>query len=411
MPRLLILTQYYPPETGAPQNRLSSLALHLANLGWQVSVLTAMPSYPKSEIFEGYRGKWYKKEQMDGITVYRSWIFVSKKTGITWRLLNYFSFVFSALITGLFKVKKHEVIICESPPLFLGITAMILKWLKRSKLVFNVSDLWPETAEQLGIITNKAVLKISTLLEQTIYKRSNFISGQTQGIVNNISKRFPAKKVVWLPNGIDEDRFTAAGKTGWRYANGYHEDDFLVLYGGILGYAQNLEVVLKAAKLLKEEHPIKFAIVGDGPNRNNLHEWKDKLQLDNVTFYPSQPAENMPAIIEACNAGVIPLRDISLFHGAIPSKIFEYLLLGKPILLGVDGEAKELFISQGKCGLFFTPQDERSLADNILMLKANPALAETFGRNGERYVKAKFNRKTIAYEFNRHLQLLAGHEA
>lgn len=402
MPSILILSQYYPPETGAPQNRLSSLARHLKDLGWDVSVLTAMPNYPGTQIYPGYTNRWYMKEQVEDITVHRSWIFVSSKKSVLWRLFNYFSFVFSSLWVGLFKVSRHDVLICESPPLFLGITALLLRRFKKSKLVFNVSDLWPETAEQLGIITNRHLLNLSTKLEEAIYKKASLISGQTQGIVNNISSRFPGKEVFWLRNGVDVEKFDTV-KSSWRSENGFDENDFIVMYGGILGYAQNLEVLMKAAKMLKEEGTVKFIVVGDGPNKDNLLEWQGKLRLENVTFFPRQPSAVMPFIIQACDVGLVPLRDIQLFRGAIPSKIFEYLILRKPVLLGVDGEAKELFINEGNCGLFYTPQSEQELTEAILKLKNNRELAMQLGNNGERYVKAKFDRKKIASEF--HYQL------
>ena len=165
--RILILTQYYLPETGAPQNRLSSLAKHLAAFGNEVEILTAMPNYPKYEIFQGYKGKSYHKEVIDGILVHRSGIYVSKSKALIKRLANYFSFV----ISSYFKAKKiasADVIICESPPLFLGITAVLLKRKWKCKLVFNVSDLWPESAEKMGIITNKYIIRRS-------YKLANWI--------------------------------------------------------------------------------------------------------------------------------------------------------------------------------------------------------------------------------------------
>lgn len=404
MPSVLILTQYYPPETGAPQNRLSSLAKYLKKLGMEVTVLTAMPNYPKMEIFEGYKGKWHIKEEKDGITIHRSWIYTKVSKSIIWRLVNYFSFVFSSLIVGLFSIRKHDIVICESPPLFLGITALFLKLFLGSKLVFNVSDLWPESAEKLGIITNKQLLGASQWLEELIYKKSSLISGQTQGIVRNIGTRFPVKKVFWLRNGIDLSQFNKeAVKYDWRVANGYASNDFIIVYGGILGFAQNLEVILNAANILKGEPNLKFVIVGDGPEKNKLLEIKERLALDSVSFLPNQPSVEMPNIISACNATVVPLRNIELFKGAIPSKIFEYLIFRKPLLLGVDGEAKSLFIDEGKCGLFFTPENEQELAANILRLKNEAGLAEQLGLNGEAYVRAKFNRESIAEEFHKEL--------
>lgn len=407
MPSVLILTQYYPPETGAPQNRLSSLAKHLQLLGMDVSVLTAMPNYPAMQIQKGYQGKWYMKDSFEGITVHRSWIFVKKSNSIAIRLLNYFSFVFSALICGLLKVKKHDIIICESPPLFLGITAMMLKWMKGSKLVFNVSDLWPESAEKLDLVSNKLFLKLAYLLEARLYKASVLVSGQTQGIVSSVKTRFPKVKTFWLPNGIDADKFGSANVSyDWRTKHGYGANDFVVLYAGILGHAQALEVILKAAAFLKQETAIKFVLVGDGPQKDFLQEMKASQQLDNVSFLPNQSREEMPNIVAAVDAAIVPLRNIPLFKGAIPSKIFENLAMGKPILLGVDGEAKELFIEEGKCGLFFTPEDEEQLADNIHLLSSDRQLYSELSKNGVRYVNEKFDRKIIAQRFYQQLMQL-----
>lgn len=400
MASVLILTQYYPPETGAPQNRLSSLAKHLKQQGMDVTVLTAMPNYPKMEIYPDYKGKWYAKEEMDGITIHRSWIYVKKSKKIVARLMNYFSFVFSAMVVGLFKVKKHDIIICESPPLFLGKTALVLKWLKGSKLVFNVSDLWPESAEKLGIINNKMLLKVSTWLEEFLYKKSAMVSGQTQGIVKNIKERFPEKKMFWLRNGVDLAQFNAERVTyDWRAKHNFKPSDFIGVYGGVLGHAQNLEVILEAANITKAHKDIYYVIAGDGPERDMLHKMKEELQLENVLFLGNQPSTEMPNIVNASDAAIVPLKNIELFKGAIPSKIFEYLIFKKPLLLGVDGEAKQLFIEEGKCGLFFTPENAQELANNVVKLHTDKTLSEELGDNGEAYVRAKFNRSKIAEEF------------
>ena len=369
-----------------------------------VTVLTAMPNYPAMRVMEGYKGKWHVKEQLDGITIHRSWIYAKKTTGIFLRLLNYFSFVFSASVVGLFNIRKHDVIICESPPLFLGIAALMIKLFKRSKLVFNVSDLWPESAEKLGIVTNKFFLKLAYGLEAWLYKRSALVSGQTQGIVQSVSTRFPGTKTFWLPNGIDIKQQQL--DTTWRQLNGFGDADFIILYAGILGHAQALEVILKAAALVKEDGNIKFVLVGDGPQKAVLHALKEELQLSNVYFFPNTPASKMPPIIHASNAAVVPLKNIPLFKGAIPSKIFENLAASKPILLGVDGEAKELFINEGNSGIFFTPEDEVELAAAIQKLKNNSSLCKELGTNGAEYVRTYFDRKKIAADFYSQLQQL-----
>ena len=188
--KFLILSQYYPPETGAPQNRLHSLALNLVKNGCEVEVLTAMPNYPKMEIFDNYKGLSYFNENIDGIKVHRSKIYVSKSKGVLKRLLNYFSFVFSSIRVSN-KLSKTDYVICESPPLFLGISALFISKKLKAKLIFNVSDLWPESAEKLDIVSNKFFLNLAYKLEEYLYKKSFLVTGQTQGIVANINNRFP----------------------------------------------------------------------------------------------------------------------------------------------------------------------------------------------------------------------------
>jgi glycosyltransferase involved in cell wall biosynthesis len=398
--KILILTQYFPPEVGAPQNRLFELAVRLQQKGAHVSVLTAMPNYPQMQVHEAYKKKFYSYEEMNGLHVHRSWIYVSKSKGIVKRLLNYFSFVKTSFWVGWFKLGKFDYIICESPPLFLGITAYLLKKLKHSKLIFNVSDLWPESAEKLGLVTNKFFLKRATKLEEFLYRKSDLISGQTQGIVKNISTRFADKKVYWLPNGVDLNYYKADNVAGtWRNENNFSNDDFLLLYAGIIGYAQGLEVIINAANKLKEYSKIKFVLIGSGPEKEKLQELKQQLKVDNVLFFDAVTKKEMPAIVSAIDVAVIPLKRLDLFKGAIPSKIFENLAMKKPILLGVEGEAKELFIDQGNCGLAFIPENADDLASKTIELFNNRITLKQLGENGYKYVEQNFTRDKIANEF------------
>ncbi len=405
--KLLILTQYFPPEVGAPQNRLYELAVRLQRNGVEVSVFTAMPNYPQMVIHQNYKNKCYCKETMENLQIHRSWIYVSKSKGVLKRLLNYFSFVFSSLFFGLIKLKKQDILLVESPPLFLGATAWLLAKAKGAKLVFNVSDLWPESAEKLGIITNKFLLNAATVLEEFCYRKANLISGQTQGIVRNISSRFPQKQVYWLKNGVDIQLYNPDNKTdkgSWREEKGYNPDDFLLFYGGIIGFAQGLDLILNVAKRLESYGNIKFVLLGDGPEKPRLLKLKEDLGLKNLEFYDAVKKAEMHRIISDIDASIIPLRKLDLFKGAIPSKIFENLAMKKPVLLGVEGEAKELFIEQGQCGLAFEPENEKELEEKILLLYHNRDLAARLGENGLRYAAENFNRDKIAKEFYDKLQ-------
>ncbi|MBI9037063.1 MAG: glycosyltransferase family 4 protein [Bacteroidales bacterium] len=399
--KITILTQYFPPEVGAPQNRLSELAVRFKKKGADISVITAIPNYPQMEIHKGYKGKFYFFEIINDIPVHRCWIFVSKSKSITKRLLNYFSFVFTSLIIGLFKIKKSDVLFVESPPLFLGISAYLLSRLKGAKLIFNVSDLWPESAEKLGLVRNRFLIKLSKHLEEFCYKKASLITGQTQGICENIRKRFPDKDIYWLKNGVDINYYNVKKQldSNWRNDNGFLPDDIILIYAGILGYAQGLEIIIKTAKKLVENKKIKFVFLGSGPEKSKLINLKLENNLENVYFFEAVPKQKMLEILSSINGSIIPLKKLELFKGAIPSKIFENLALKKPIILGVDGEAKDLFINKGKCGLFFEPENVDDLVKQINYFVKNPGLLQKFGENGFEYVSKEFNRDIIANEF------------
>lgn len=399
--KLLILTQYFPPEVGAPQNRLFELAVRLQKKGIDVSVLTAMPNYPKMEIHKDYVGKDYVYEESNGLKIHRSKIYVSKNKSIVNRLRNYFSFVYSSARCGKQKIGEVDMILCESPPLFLGYSALYLSRIKKAKLIFNVSDLWPESAEKLGVVTNKTLLNRAYKLEEKLYKRSALVTGQTQGICANINQRFPNVKTYWLPNGVDLNYYNneKPTNTNWREKNKLEKNDFVFLYAGIIGMAQGLEIILQAAKKVQNNKNLKFVLLGNGPEKEKLHQLKVKENLENVIFIDSVSKNEMPDVLSSVNAAIIPLKKLDLFKGAIPSKIFESLAMQIPVLLGVDGEARELFIQKGKCGLYFEPENAEQLTEKVLEISSNTELAKQLGANGRTYVKEFFNRDTIADKF------------
>ena len=399
--KILFLTQYYPPEIGAPQNRLHELAIRLQTFGSTVEVLSALPNYPKMEIHPNYSKGKNRRETIDGIKIYRAWIFVSKNAGVLHRLLNYFSFVFTAYLLGR-KLGRYDYLLVESPPLFLGWTAMALSRKLNAKMIFNVSDLWPESAEKLNIVTNRTLLKLAYGLERKCYERAHFVTGQTQGIVQNIQQRFPDKQVYWLPNGVDVSFYNPdlVVPGNFRAKHGFQESDLLFFYGGILGHAQGLEVILNAAVLLTDLPNVHFILQGEGPLKGELMEQAKRLNLSCVHFLPAVPKNEMPNILKSIDVSVVPLRNLSLFQGAIPSKIFESLAMKVPLLLGVAGEAKMHFIDKAQAGWFFEPENAASLAAQIRSIHSTPESVTDYGENARRYVNKVFNRNRIAQEFH-----------
>jgi len=403
--KLLILTQYYPPEIGAPQNRLHELAVRLKAAGMEIDVLTALPNYPRMEIMNGYENRKNRYEEIDGIPVHRSWIYVTKSKGIFSRLLIYFSFVWSSYWKGR-KMKKYDYLLVESPPLFLGYSAMVLSKKLKAKLIFNVSDLWPESVEKLRIVTNKIALNLAYKLEAKCYKQAFLITGQTQGIVDNIRTRFPDKKVYWLPNGVDVSFYNPSQiqPGNFRERNGFSKEEILYFYGGIIGHAQGFEVILNAANLLRENSKIQFILQGSGPEKEMLLELKKTLKLNNVHFLEPVSKKEMPSILKSIDVALVPLKNLPLFKGAIPSKVFESLAMEVPLLLGVDGEARNHFIEKGKAGLFFQPENADELAKQALFLAENLGERLEMGKNARRYVTENFDREKIANDFMRQLE-------
>jgi glycosyltransferase involved in cell wall biosynthesis len=307
----------------------------------------------------------------------------------------------------LVRMKRREVIICESPPLFLGITAVLISRIKRTPLVFNVSDLWPKSAEELGLIKNKSIIRITTLLEEWLYKKSTAICGQTQGIVGDIQSRFPQKPIYWFPNGVDaeliERDFSLIPSLRKEY--GINDQTLVIGYAGIIGHAQGLEIIISAAKTLGSQDVL-FLLAGSGPVLHRLQEMVKAEGLQNIRFIGSFPKEKMLEVIATFDLAFVPLKKSKLFLGAIPSKIFENLALKKPLLLGVDGEARALFIDQGKAGLFYEPENSTELTKAIERFISDKSLGHELGENGRRFVIENFNRKHIAESFAEFLKNL-----
>jgi glycosyltransferase involved in cell wall biosynthesis len=382
--------------------------VRLQKLGVDITVLTAMPNYPQMDIYEGYKDKTYVYEVIEGLKVHRSSIYVSKSKSIINRLRNYFSFVISSARLGKAKLENFDFLLCESPPLFLGYSAMRIAKQKKAKLIFNVSDLWPESAEKLGVVNNKFLLKLAYNLEEKLYKRSCLVTGQTQGICHNINERFPAVKTYWLPNGVDLGYYNPSKiEPGiWREKNNFAKEDVILLYAGIIGIAQGLEVILNSAKNFINTPNIKFVFIGSGPEKDKLLQLKAEQNLTNVFFLDAISKKEMPSVLRSVNAAIIPLRKLDLFLGAIPSKIFENLAMEVPVLLGVNGEARQLFIDKGNAGLYFEPENSEALTAAILKLIEDKEMALQLGRNGRHFVNEYFNRENIAQNFFKKLNSL-----
>ncbi len=389
--RFLILTQYFPPEVGAPQIRLMAMARELQRLGHGVEVVTAMPNYPRGEIFPGYRGKRFIRESVDGVPVIRTWIYPATGTSVLKRLLNYWSFALTSL-AGCMRADHADYIFVESPPLFLGLSAYLCSRLRRTPFVLNVSDLWPASARELGIVRIPALLWLAERLERFLYRTAQRVCAVTEGICAAIDATRSAKaKAIFLPNGVDTNMFRRVSNAQVPWCR---TGEIPFLYAGTHGYAQGLDVILEAARLLRERPEIVFLLVGDGPEKSRLEQRVREERMQNVRFARPQPPSAMPELFSASRASIVPLRRTHLFRSARPSKIFPSLACETPVIYCGEGEAAELLTTE-HCGLGVPPECPPALADAVMRLADDPALAGELGSRGRAFVSRTYTWERI----------------
>lgn len=393
--RLGILTQYYPPEIGAPQARLSALARGFVRRGHQVTVITAKPNYPTGRVFPGYRGA-VAREDRDGISVMRLPIYATQRAELPRRLMSYLSFVASSAIGGTLLAGRLDFLMVESPPLFLGLSGLWLRGVTRSRMIFNVSDLWPRAIVRMGAVRDGgAAHRMSEALEARCYRRAWLVTAQTSEIAADISRRFPAVHTYHLPNGVDcdvfaPDRATPAAREALG-ANGR----CLALYAGLHGLGQGLDQVVDAAAALAPAGLLDFVLVGDGPARAALIESARARQIPNVRFHPARPHQEVPALLAAADMIVVPLS--RALADAVPSKLYEAMASGRPVVLVAGGEAASI-VSRHQAGIVVAPGDHAGLISALQTLAGDADLRRRLGANA-RVAADQFDRQRAVDRF------------
>lgn len=408
MTHVLFVTPYYPPEKAAPAVRLSETAKGLVKRGYQVTVLTTVPNYPTGIVPREYRGTIVRREVIDGVHVVRVWSYIAANKGFFRRILAQLSFGCLAPLLGWRDVGHPDIIIVESPPLFDAIAARLLSWGKRCPFIFLVSDIWPESAVQLGALRNRLLIWLAERLEWSTYLLASAIWAVTEGIRDILIVRgLKPERVFLLTNGVDTARFRplprheARARLGW-------DDRFTVLYVGTHGLAQDLSTVLDAAVQLKLQPHIRFVFVGDGAAKASLVTQAREQGLLNVSFLDPVPHEQVPVLITAADACLVPLRRLPLFEGALPSKMYEMMACERPVLLGVDGEARRLAVQEARAAIYVEPEDADSLVSAILNLYEHPEIAQALGQNGRAFVMEHFDRQRLISILEERIHALLG---
>jgi len=396
--RILYLSQYFPPEAGATQTRAYEMARNFVRLGHQVTMITEIPNHPSGIIPPEYRRKLYERRPLEGIDVIRVWVKASPEKNLRNRLYFYLSYMLSAWLAGLFLATgDYDLIYATSPPLFVGGAALGLSYLRRIPLAFEVRDLWPESAIALGELKNPAAIKLATWLEESCYRRAQKVVVVTRGIFDLlIARGIPPTKLELVPNGANIDLFQFRASDRQRVRNELQlEDKFIAIYAGIYGIAQGLETVIETARLLQDHQDIHFLLIGDGPRKADLVSRAAAYQLPNLTMLPEKPRSAIPAYLSAADVSLIPLRDIEIFKTALPSKIFDAWACQLPVLISVDGEARQI-VAQAQGGVFVPPENPEKLAASLLKIKNNPSAREQMGANGRHFTAQHYSRQALA---------------
>jgi len=408
MAHILFVTPYYPPEKGAAQIRISETAKLLVERGYQVTVLTTVPNYPSGIVPPEYRGHVVRQEICGGIRIVRVWSYVSPNRGFLRRILAQLSFGCLAPFLGGRAVGHPDGIIVESPPLFDAIAGRMLAWLKHCPFIFTVSDLWPESAVQLGMLRNRILIRLAEWLEWSTYQRAGAVWALTEGIRSALIKGgLPPARVFMVTNGVDITKFRPLPKAQTRALLGW-DNRFTVLYAGTHGIAQGLTSVLDAVEQLANHDSIHFVLVGDGAVKEDLVAGAQRRSLGNITFLDPQLHDRMPLLLSAADVCLVPLRKLPLFEGALPSKMYEVMACARPILLGMDGEARSLVEREAGAAVYFEPENATALASAILYLYEHPAVAELLGQRGRAFVEARFDRRQLILALEAQINRLIG---
>ncbi len=392
--RILYISQYFPPEVGATQNRAYEMATHLVRMGHQVTMLTEVPNHPKGIIHAGYRRKLVVRETLAGVEVVRVWVVATPRKTFLTRLGFYVSFAVLATAVGVCLRRRYDVVFATSPPLFVGAAGLAISRLRRIRFVFEVRDVWPLSAVELGEIRSQTYARLAEKLEIALYRHAQAIPVVTRGILATLRRRgVSEEKLVLIPNGTNTELFYDRGPQA-RTTFGWG-DEFVAMYAGILGIAQGMEVLCEAARLLKHRKDIRFVFVGEGPVKEQVRQLAAEWELDNLLLLDEVPRERAPLLISAADVCIVPLKKKPLFAGALPSKMFDAWACSRPILLAVDGEARRV-LEEAKGGLYVPPEDAQALAAGICRLAANRRLARSLGANGRRYVERHYSRQAQA---------------
>ena len=408
--KILYVSQYFPPEMGAPAARAAELSRHWATAGHDVTVLTGFPNHPTGIVPPEYRNKFRRlvtHENIDAVNVVRTWLLPFPNRKAHERILNYSSFCASAAVTGLF-LSRPEVVIATSPQLLVGLSGWWLARWKRVPFVFEVRDLWPESLAAVGMGDSNSLLhRTLAKIAGFLYRYSDRIVVVTPAFEDYLVEhwRVPRERISVVENGVETGLFAPQPATDLRRELGA-EGKFVVSYIGTMGMAHGLETIIAAATQLQDTNPeIAFLMVGEGADKDRVVALAQQHGLNNLRFVDQQPRERIPSYICASDVCLVLLKKTDLFKTVIPTKMLEFMSCARPVILGVDGQARTI-LEEARGGLPIDPENSEALVNAILCLAANREMARELGQNGREHMVRKFSRPQTAGKYINVLQRL-----
>lgn len=370
--KILFLSDNFPPEGNAPATRLYEHAIRWVRAGHEVTVVTCAPNFPEGKLFAGYRNRWRQAEEIDGIRVVRVKTYITANEGFLKRTLDYLSFMLMGFVMGLFE-RRPDVVVATSPQFFCAIGGWALSVAKRRPFVFELRDLWPASIMAVGAMKKSLVIRVLEKIELFLYRRAKAIISVTESFCEDlVSRGVPREKIHVVINGVDLDRYEPRPRDAELEREFGLAGKFVAGYMGTHGMAHALPKVLEAAELLLHREDIAFFFAGSGAERAKVERLVEEKKLHNVRLIPRQPKERMPALWSACDLSIVPLRNTPVFATVIPSKIFEAMGMGVPILMSLpEGEGTGIVRSTGS-GVCVPPEDPEAMAEAIVALADDP---------------------------------------
>jgi len=396
--RILFLSHYFPPEVNAPASRTFEHCREWVRAGHKVTVVTCAPNHPRGAVYDGYSNKLFQRDEIDGIQIVRLWTYLSANEGFLKRTTNYVSYMIACIVATP-RLPPADVVISTSPQFFNGLAGYCVSRLKRAPWVLEIRDLWPESILAVGAINNQLLIRTLRWLEEFAYRKCDALVPVTDAFKKHMTDMgVSGDKIAVIKNGASLDFYDDQVTDGGLRAEFELEGKFIAAYFGTHGMAHHLETVLEAADKLRENDRIVFVLVGDGAERARLEKQLESMQLKNVLMLGQQPKAKMPALWAMSDASLVLLRRTDLFKTVIPSKIFEAMAMAKPIVIGVEGESREI-VEAAQAGTAIVPEDATDLAAAVVSLAEDETACEAYGRSGKAYVYEHFDRKALAKRY------------